>query len=291
MSVSSLGYLGFEVSDIEAWRRFMVDGVGAIVTNNDSGFSAQIDEYQQRLFFREGSLDDLAIAGFECENEDQLDETVSSLREAGYEVSGASESTRAARKVAALYELLDPEGFPLELYTTLNKSEQQFKSDLVKSGFVTGNGGASHFVLGCADSAARLEFYQNQLGFRLSDVISVKINPELTLQLTFLHVNERHHTLALAGTPMRKRIDHFMLEVGDIEDVGLAHDRMRSLNIPIARSLGQHPNDGMFSFYAETPSGFLMEFGSGGIKINDDNWQTAEYSTTSTWGHKSPGTV
>ena len=150
---------------------------------------------------------------------------------------------------------------------------------------------ASHFVLGCADSAARLEFYQNQLGFRLSDVISVKINPELTLQLTFLHVNERHHTLALAGTPMRKRIDHFMLEVGDIEDVGLAHDRMRSLNIPIARSLGQHPNDGMFSFYAETPSGFLMEFGSGGIKINDDNWQTAEYSTTSTWGHKSPGTV
>ncbi len=83
MSVSSLGYLGFEVSDIEAWRRFMVDGVGAIVTNNDSGFSAQIDEYQQRLFFREGSLDDLAIAGFECENEDQLDETVSSLREAG----------------------------------------------------------------------------------------------------------------------------------------------------------------------------------------------------------------
>lgn len=289
MSVSNLGYLGFEVSDIEAWRHFMVEGVGAIVTNNDSGFSAQIDEYQQRLFFREGSLDDLAIAGFECENDEQRDETVSSLRKAGYEVSRASESTRAARKVSDLYELLDPEGVPLELYTTLNKSEQQFKSDLVKSGFVTGNGGASHFVLGCTDSATRLEFYQNQLGFRLSDVITMKINPELTLQLTFLHVNERHHTLALAGTPMHKRIDHFMLEVGDIEDVGLAHDRMRSLNIPIARSLGQHPNDGMFSFYAETPSGFLMELGSGGIKINDNNWQTAEYSMTSIWGHKPPG--
>ena len=35
------------------------------------------------------------------------------------------------------------------------------------------------------------------------------------------------------------------------------------------QTLGRHPNDRMFSFYAKTPSGFQFEFGWGGREVDD----------------------
>ena len=37
-------------------------------------------------------------------------------------------------------------------------------------------------------------------------------------------------------------------------------------------SLGRHTNDLMTSFYVRTPSGFEIEYGTGGIVVDDDTW-------------------
>jgi hypothetical protein len=42
----------------------------------------------------------------------------------------------------------------------------------------------------------------------------------------------------------------------------------------------------MTSFYVTTPSGFQIEYGSGGVVIDDDTWQIAHYDAVSAWGHK-----
>ena len=52
-----------------------------------------------------------------------------------------------------------------------------------------------------------------------------------------------------------------------------------------------HPNDRMFSFYARTPSGFDVEFGWGGRKIDDATWKVDRYDRMSVWGHHMPGTL
>ena len=51
-------------------------------------------------------------------------------------------------------------------------------------------------------------------------------------------------------------------------------------------SLGRHHNDYMTSFYMQTPSNFLVEYGWGGREVNVATWQPTEMSTlASFWGH------
>jgi hypothetical protein len=58
--------------------------------------------------------------------------------------------------------------------------------------------------------------------------------------------------------------------------------------IPLAMGLGRHPNDLMTSFYVRTPSGFEIEYGTGGRVVNDETWVVGEYDVQSLWGHKPP---
>ena len=53
-------------------------------------------------------------------------------------------------------------------------------------------------------------------------------------------------------------------------------------------SLGRHTNDLMTSFYVRTPSGFEIEYGTGGRLIDDDTWKVGAYDAQSLWGHRPP---
>jgi hypothetical protein len=79
-----------------------------------------------------------------------------------------------------------------------------------------------------------------------------------------------------------------MLEARSIDDVGLAFDRTLRSGAKIIQTLGRHPNDRMFSFYAKTPSGFQFEFGWGGRIVDDSVWEPTTYDCISEWGHRRP---
>ena len=53
-------------------------------------------------------------------------------------------------------------------------------------------------------------------------------------------------------------------------------------------SLGRHTNDMMTSFYVRTPSGFEIEYGTGGLLVDEENWKVETYDATSFWGHRPP---
>ena len=67
----------------------------------------------------------------------------------------------------------------------------------------------------------------------------------------------------------------------------------RAPGAPISASLGRHVNDEMLSFYLRSPSGFDIEFGWGGLLVDDDaTWLSRESTAVSRWGHAfslSPG--
>ena len=55
----------------------------------------------------------------------------------------------------------------------------------------------------------------------------------------------------------------------------------------IVTTIGRHPNDRMFSFYCKVPGGFELEYGCGGVRIEDDaTWEQKRFDRISTWGHK-----
>ncbi len=51
-------------------------------------------------------------------------------------------------------------------------------------------------------------------------------------------------------------------------------------------TLGRHPNDLITSFYMHTPSDILVEYGWGGVEVDDATWQPHEMTSVgSFWGH------
>ena len=285
-AVARLGYLGFEVSDLSAWEAFAVDVLGLSRGDpaSDGSLRLRMDEQAQRFVLHRGASDDLAYAGFEVADARALGALAKELANGGLAVREGDPSTCATRRVEALVRLEDPSGVPIELYCGPAIGRDLFRSTVVGSGFCTGDEGLGHIVIGARDAEATRRFYCDLLGMRVSDHIEP---PGSKLRITFLHANPRHHTIAFFAAPMRKRINHFMIEAQRMEDVGLCYERCVAAGVPIANALGQHPNDRMFSFYAVTPSGFNVEFGWGGRKVDDAHWQVASYDRMSIWGHES----
>ena len=77
-----------------------------------------------------------------------------------------------------------------------------------------------------------------------------------------------------------------MVELNALDDVGAAYDMALAENGRVALTLGRHPNDRMVSFYVNTPSGFLLEYGWGGRTVDDATWVVEETPVRSLWGHR-----
>ena len=286
--VTQLGYLGFEVSNLGAWETFAADvlGLGIVDRRDDGGFSLRMDGYRQRFFITGGDADDVSVIGWEVADAAALDELAARIEAARLAVTGASAAQAAARNVTDLVEFLDPSGIPSELYYGPLPTADAFRSGVVHTGFVAGDHGLGHCVITADDKEASVDFYTGVLGFRVSDHIVCEIYG-YPVDLTFFHVNGRHHTVAIGG-PQKKRIHHFMIEVGSFDDVGLGFDRALRSGVRLAQTLGRHPNDRMFSFYAFSPSGFQFEYGWGGRIVDDATWEPTTYDHISEWGHHPP---
>lgn len=305
--ITELAYLAFEVPDLGVWRGFLSGILGLSVCDADTvhgeaGLVARMDARAGRFFVTEGPLDDCAAVGWMVEDTIALDGMVSRLEHAGFAVEHGTAAAAAARCVQRLVRVVDPSGVPVELVVGMLDGDAPFASELVPGGFVTEAGGPGHSVrpqrsvgLGHAvvtstERAATTRFYRDLLGFSLSDHIRTRYFG-FDVDLSFWHINGRHHSLAFGG-PAPKRLHHFMIEANDINAVGAAWDRTLRAKIPVANTLGRHPNDEMFSFYALSPCGVQFEFGWGGRVIDEAGWDDSiVYDRISDWGHQPPALI
>ncbi len=291
-TIKELSYVGIESDDLDAWSGFAGGLLGLMpARHEDEVRTFRLDDHVHRTIVLRGPRNDLAFAGFDCGCDADLDEVVAQLRGEGHDVAEGGPHLAAERGVARIYVTTDPEGNRVELINGLKKAGTLYTSEVNKHGFQTRQGGAGHMFLLCTPGGGRermLEFY-GHLGFKLSDYIKDEVAPGLFVDAAFTHCNGRHHTLAFAEMAAPVKLHHFLIENNDISDVGWAYDRVVEARVPLMHTLGMHPNDKMFSFYAVTPSGIAVEYGWGGLIIEDDDaWQIAEYDSISAWGHKNP---
>jgi biphenyl-2,3-diol 1,2-dioxygenase len=289
MSITSLGYLGFRVSDPGAWENFAVHVLGLMSVTSPGGAQRfRNDAHDWRIAIQEGSEDDLAYVGFEVRGAGDLEAVRQRLIVAGHEVIDGDQTRRRERGVLGLITTCDPGGLTVEIYygpTVTNETPFRSPSG---ANFVTGDQGLGHIVLAHPDIDAMRSFYTDALGFSLSDIIRMEVAPDFGVDLEFFHCNRRHHTLALVPVPAAKRLHHFMLETESLDDVGFALDRATATGAGITQTLGRHTNDHMVSFYAATPSGFQVEYGWGAREV-DASWRVVRHQKISIWGHKMVG--
>jgi catechol 2,3-dioxygenase-like lactoylglutathione lyase family enzyme len=147
------------------------------------------------------------------------------------------------------------------------------------SGFRTGPLGVGHMVYLTPDMRPLRRFYEDVLGFHLSDYCTAPF------QASFYHVNPRHHSLAIAEGSA-SRIHHLMIEMNQLDDVGQGYDIALAEPGLVPTTLGRHINDLMMSYYVRSPDGFFIECGWGGRSIDPVTWEPFELKHgTSLWGH------
>jgi 2,3-dihydroxybiphenyl 1,2-dioxygenase len=282
-TAAKLGYLGFEVSDLGAWRRFARELLGLAMgpPRPDGSLPLRMDDYAHRFLLHEGTADDIAYIGWEFADRAAIEAIAKRLKQAGIAVHSGTTAETAARGVDGLLRFEDPNGIRTEVFHGPTMASEPFVSDRMRSRFLTGDQGMGHVLVNARSAAETERFYRDILDFSLTDYVDIH-----AVRAVFLHVNPRHHSLAFAELPIKKRLHHVMLEVASIDDVGAAFDRCQELGVPLQRTIGRHQNDRMVSFYGYTPSGFCFEIGWGGRVVDDRNWEVKVYPGASDWGHR-----
>lgn len=282
MKIRSVGYLGINATDVEAWRSFAGEILGVQLRDDSAPGSLRlkVDDYLWRIAVHQAEAPGLAYIGLELANAQDFREAVDELERAGVEVRLGADEELKARAVGGLAVFNDPAGNPLELYYRPS-IDYNFVSPLGAK-FVTGDLGVGHAVLmiNSDQYEQTQDFYVNRLGFRVSEYTS--LGP---VEIAFLHCNRRHHSIALARAPFTA-CQHIMLEVEELDMVGRAYDRAQDAEIPITSSLGRHRNDNMLSFYMSTPSGIDIEYGWGAIEVDDESWVVSDWVGGDVWGHR-----
>ncbi len=282
MDIRGLGYIGIDVVDEEAWRRY-ANLLGTMVVPQPTGFRVRIDERPSRILVQPTDTQEgLAFSGWELPDATALERAAAELQAAGCITDVASDAECSERRVRGLLRTTDPGGFTLELFHGPIHDHEPFVSPVGVSGFVTGPCGMGHIVLGTTRLAESIEYYTEVLGFRVSDYWRPGDD-----DVVFLRCNPRHHSLALVAA-RQPAMYHFMLEARTLDDVGYTLDRHHVTGTPISMGLGKHTNDRMISFYSRSPSGFDVEFGFGGLLVDEATWTVSEITKPSCWGHRRP---
>jgi len=289
--VSNLGYVVFGVSDLNEWERFAVDILGLQVGSKSAdSLALRMDDYSQRVILELNGVDDLSVAGWEFETEVELEEFAGKAAGLGVALDRMGPELLGKRKVESGYFCKDPVmNYTHEFYfgPQIAPLNTPFVSQHLRSGFVTGELGCGHILPVSRDEKKSMAFYLDVLGLRVSDYIKEEVAPGIVIDATFLHTKTgRHHSMGSAQADLPKILNHFMVQVETMDDVGLAYDRAVKAGAHISMAIGHHPNDQMTSFYVRTPSGFNVEFGWGGLVIDDATWKVVRYSQLSDWGHQ-----
>ena len=284
MKIESLGYVGVGTPRASEFERFGPEILGTPLWTEpgDGAVRLRLDERAYRLAIHPDERDRLLYIGWEVAGAKELENAVAHLRGKGVAVEAADENTRKARHVEALAHFRDPWGLEHELFYG-QRTLPSFEPARDISGFVTGKLGLGHVVLVLPDRDAAVRFFRDVMSFRVSDYIDVPF------PLAFFHCNPRHHSLAVGAAGPIKGLHHVMLEVKDLDDVGRTYDLCKQAGVPFASHLGRHSNDRMTSFYVRTPGGFEIEYGWGGLLVDDATWKVQHLPLPSTWGHEGAG--
>ncbi len=295
IDIKSMGYVRVSSTDLDQWRTFagkvlgLAEGRGPTPDN----LYYRTDQVSARLVVFPGERDELAATGWEVADHQALQEAREHLQKAGVDFDEGTKEELDERRVQELIRFRDPWDNVFELFHGITYEARPIVTPY-GARFVTGDQGFGHIVVPVLDDVEALRFYTEVLGFRLRDSMSmpgefVGKEPGSKVWLRFLGVNPRHHSLAFLPMPNPSKCVHIMLEVTELDDVGRALERVRKHGVRLSATLGRHMNDEMVSFYVRSPGGFDVEFGTDGLRVEDQSWVARESTAVSYWGHDFSG--
>ena len=117
----------------------------------------------------------------------------------------------------------------------------------------------SHINLNCSDIQATSRFFQDVLGFALTD---------RSKAMAFLRCNSDHHAVVLADSGV-DGLNHVAFMMPEWESVTRGSGRMIDAGFPLGWGVGRHgPGNNVFAYFVD-PFGFVIEYTAEVLQVDD----------------------
>ena len=129
----------------------------------------------------------------------------------------------------------------------------------------------THVVMNSENVAVAQRFFEDALGFRLSDRTRI---------MAFMRCSSDHHSIALADA-QENSLNHIAFEMPDLDSVMRGGGRMSDAGYPIEWGVGRHgPGNNVFAYFVG-PFDFVIEY-TAEVQQVDDSYRTG-YPDDWTW--------
>lgn len=117
----------------------------------------------------------------------------------------------------------------------------------------------AHVNINSRDVDALATFYQDALGFRLTDRSKL---------MAFVRTNSDHHVVVLAEAPV-EGLNHVAFLMPDLESVMRGSGRVVDHGVPIGWGVGRHgPGDNVFAYFVD-PAGIVVEYTAEVLQVDE----------------------
>jgi catechol 2,3-dioxygenase-like lactoylglutathione lyase family enzyme len=134
----------------------------------------------------------------------------------------------------------------------------------------------SHVVINSADPEATRTFYEQHLGFVLSDTL---MHPRMGHMMWFMRVNPWHHSMAIARCP-HPSLHHVSFEMRGIDEYMRGTGRLLRAGVEKIWGPGRHlAGNNTFSYFLD-PHGNTVEYTTELDTVDEDAWHPHVYDFT-----------
>jgi len=289
MKINTLGYLGFESPEAKQWEWFgpEVFGLGLGEPGADGTVYLRMDDRHHRIAVHPGTEDKLAYIGWELRDKKAFQNAMADLETKDYPYELGTTEECADRAVTGVIRLRDPHDFVHELYYAPEFDAGSFVPGRGHHGFVAGDDGVGHVVMVVPTWGDDMEaFVTDILGMELLAGYLTETPDGGKFGPQFFRCNPRSHVLGYVTIPGMLGVQHICIEGNSLDDVGKAYDLVQDRDMQITMTLGRHMMDTLVSFYMRSPTGFDIEFGSGGVVLDEESFIQLKPKAAEVWGHK-----
>ncbi|MEG3145171.1 VOC family protein [Sphingomonas sp. RT2P30] len=265
--VNDLQYVALAVPDLAAERAFFGTTWGLVEVAEQDGkvyLAAEGSPHPFVIRLREDAERKTDLIGFSADGRDVVDAIFAKAIAAGAKVIAEPGPAQGPAGGYAC-RFFDPEGRALEVVCD---GAQRAHRTLEKGEAIPL--GISHVVLHSPDIKRLEAFYEEVLGFRLSDWIGDF--------MVFLRCNTAHHRLAILPGP--PTLNHIAFDVSSVDEMMRGLARMHENNVTLTWGPGRHTaGNNTFSYFL-SPNGNAVEYTSDLEHVDDDHWVPQTFAPT-----------
>jgi len=274
-AVTDLHYVALAVPNLAAERAFFGTTWGLVETGEQGGmvyFAAEGSAYPYVIRLRQDAERKTDLIGFSAASRADVDALFAQVQTAGCKV--IAEPGQAGGPAGGYaFRFFDPDGRAIEIIcdTTQRPHRTLAAGEAIPTGL-------SHIVLHTPEPAKLVKFYEDVLGFRLSDWIGTF--------MAFLRCNSSHHKLAILPGP--PALNHVAFDVASVDEMMRGLARMHEQGVTLSWGPGRHTaGNNTFTYYL-TPNGNAVEYTSDLEEVDEASWQPTVYefspNITDQWG-------